>query len=185
MGQFRAQYGETVTKRDIFHYVYAVLHSPLYRQRYAENLKRDLPRIPFGAVADWSAWVAAGEELARLHRDYEDVPPYRLGRLETPGMPLDWRVADKLRLSPDKRSLKYNEWLTLTDLPPRAFDYRLGNRSAIEWVVDQYQVSTDARSGLTHDPNDPARPTAIVDLLERVVRVSLDTLAVIEGLPGL
>ncbi|NWJ98681.1 MAG: N-6 DNA methylase [Chloroflexi bacterium] len=177
---------ETITKWDIFHYVYAVLHAPAYRQKYAENLKRDLPRIPFVSAESFRAYVEAGAKLAKLHRDYEEVTPYTLKRLENRDVPLNWEVDDKgMKLSPDKISLRYNEWLTLANIPPKAFEYRLGNRSALEWVVDQYRVSTDSRSGLTHDPNDSENPKAIIKLVEQVVRVSLETVATIGNLPPL
>jgi predicted helicase len=90
-----------------------------------------------------------------------------------------------MRLSPDKTSLRYNRHLTLTDIPARVYDYKLGNRSALEWVIDQYYTSTDPRSGLTHDPNDPDNPQAIVRLLKQVVIVSLETVKILEALPPL
>lgn len=185
--KFREQYAnENISKWDIFYYVYAVLHSPEYRSRYAENLKRDLPRIPFVAPEAWAAYVQAGEKLAKLHRDYEQAHGYSLGRQENPNAPLDWKVDERgMRLSPDKTSLRYNHFLTLTGIPAEAFEYKLGNRSALEWVIDQYKVSEDARSGLRHDPNNPDEPQYIVKLVEKVVQVSVDTLAIIKSLPPL
>lgn len=185
LGQFRAHYGDpTITRRDIFHYVYAVLHSPEYRAKYAENLKRDLPRIPFVPVQSFRAYVDAGAQLATLHRDYEQVAPYPLTRIEDRDRPFSWRV-EKMKLSPDRAALRYNDSLTLAGIPPEAFNYRLGNRSALEWVIDQYRVSEDARSGIKSDPNNPDDPQAVVRLVERVVRVSVDTVKVVEGLPPL
>lgn len=182
--QFRQHYGDpAISKPDLFHYVYAVLHAPDYRATYAENLKRDLPHIPLVGPESFWAYVRAGEGLARLHRDYLKAEPYPLRRQETPGLPFSWLVDEKgMRLSADKTSLRYNDSLSLLDLPAKVFEYRLGNRSALEWVIDQYRVSQDHRSGLRHDPNDPADPPAIVRLVEQVVRVSLDSLALIEGL---
>ena len=90
-----------------------------------------------------------------------------------------------MRLSKDRTTLQYNDWLTLEGIPAKAFEYRLGNRSALEWVIDQYRVSTDARSGLKHDPNQPDAPQAIVQLVDQVVAVSLQTLGLIESLPTL
>lgn len=183
--EFRRQYeDESITKWDIFYYVYGVLHSPEYRRKYVENLKRDLPRIPYVPQENFRAYVEAGEKLAKLHRDYELVKGHSLGRLENNAMSLDWRV-EKMRLSPDKTNLRYNDWLTLTNIPPRVFEYKLGNRSALEWVIDQYQVSTDQRSGITHDPNNAEDPKYILRLIEQVVQVSLDTLAIIEAMPSL
>ncbi len=185
--KFRAEYeDENISKWDIFHYVYAVLHAPGYRASYAENLKRDLPRIPLVAKTAFQAYAQAGEKLAKLHRDYGEVEPYRLKRVETPDMLPDWRVNERgMRLAADKISLRYNDWLTLENIPPKVFEYRLGNRSALDWVIDQYRVSNDTRSGLRHDPNKADEPRAIIKLVEQVVRVSLDTLAIIEALPEL
>ena len=90
-----------------------------------------------------------------------------------------------MRLSKDKSSLTYNDFLTLDGIPPETFEYRLGNRSALEWVIDQYQVSTDKRSGITADPNRPEDPEYIVRLLAQVITVSLETVKVVEGLPPL
>jgi predicted helicase len=188
LAQFQAHYGDPgITKWDIFHYVYAVLHAPAYRATYAENLKRDLPRIPYVPAAAFRAYVATGAELARLHRDYLTVPPYRLTPQETPGVPFSWQPDPRrgMRLSADRTALQVNGALTLTGIPPAVFAYRLGNRSALEWVIDQYRATTDARSGLRHDPFDPSHPQAIVDLVQRVVQVSLATQAQIAALPPL
>jgi len=187
MQKYRAQYSdESISKWDIFHYIYAVLHAPTYRQKYAANLKRDLPRIPFVAAEAFRPYVAAGARLATLHRDYEKVTPYPLKLEETKDVKPHWRVDERgMRLSPDKTNLRYNEWLTLANIPPRVFEYKLGNRSALDWVIDQYKVSTDPRSGLHHDPNDQDEPRAIVKLVGQVIQVSLETLDIIAGLPEL
>jgi predicted helicase len=178
---FREHYGDKkITKWDIFHYVYGVLHHPGYRERFAENLKRELPRVPL--AADFRAFANAGRELARLHLDYEDLEPYELDWIETPDVPLSYRV-EKMRLSKDKTQLKVNDSLALAGIPPEVFGYRLGNRSALEWVIDQYRVKTDKRSGITSDPNRPDDPEYIVHLVGRVVRVSLETVRIVEGLP--
>ena len=116
-----------ITKWDIFYYVYGLLHHPGYRQRYAENLKRELPRIPL--APDFRAFATAGEKLARLHLDYEKLEPWPLEWIETPGVPLSYQV-EKMRLAKDKRSIRVNDSLTLAGIPPEVFDYRLGNRSA-------------------------------------------------------
>jgi predicted helicase len=201
--QFQARYGDpNISKWDIFHYVYAVLHHPQYREHYAANLRRELPRIPFVAQAYASAssgsvpapvradaalfraFAAAGKMLTELHVGYEQQPEFPLRRRENPQSPLNWRV-EKMRLSKDKSSLTYNDFLTLDGIPPETFEYRLGNRSALEWVIDQYQVSTDKRSGITADPNRPEDPEYIVRLLAQVITVSLETVKVVEGLPPL
>ena len=115
LDRFRSHYrDDTITKWDIFHYVYGLLHHPVYRERYQANLKRDLPRIPF--APDFRAFSEAGARLATIHVGYEEQPEYRLRQVETPGTPLDWRV-EKMRLSKDKAQLRYNDFLTLDGIP--------------------------------------------------------------------
>ena len=183
LAQFRAQYeDDTISKWDIFHYVYGLLHHPGYRERYQANLKRELPRIPF--APDFRAFAAAGARLAQLHVGYEEQPEYPLTQVETPDMMLDWRV-EKMRLSKDKTQLHYNSFLTLDGIPGEVFDYRLGNRSALEWVIDQYRVKTDKRSGIVNDPNRGDDPQYIVRLIGKVISVSLETVKIVESLPEL
>ena len=183
LAQFRGRYGDPrITKWQVFHYVYALLHHPDYRTWYAADLKRQLPRVPF--APDFHAFATAGEKLARLHLEYEQQQEYPLKRLENPDLPLEWRVT-RMRLSKDKTSLVYNEFLTLSGIPPEVFEYRLGNRSALEWVIDQYQVSTDKRSGIVDDPNRADDPEHIVRLLGQVVTVSLETIKIVKELPPL
>ncbi|WIG58689.1 MAG: Helicase domain protein [Ktedonobacterales bacterium] len=237
LAQFQAAYGPEVTKRDIFDYVYGLLHHPRYRARYAENLKRELPRIPLLPTREgYEATRAAGAALAALHLGYESVREYPLRMRETPGEPVEWRVK-KMKLvgkpngqtgmsaplraeatpqvgqtflsvsgqtgmsaplpqvgqtflsvsasappSGETATLVYNDWLTLEGIPPEVFAYRLGNRSALEWVIDQYQVSTDTRSGITSDPNRPDDPQYIVRLIRQVVTVSVETVRLVDGL---
>ena len=122
LARFRAQYGdEKISKWDIFHYVYGLLHHPTYRERYQANLKRELPRIPF--APDFRKFAEAGARLATIHVGYEEQPEYQLRKAETPDMPLDWRV-EKMRLSRDKAQLRYNDFLTLEGIPAEAFNYR-------------------------------------------------------------
>jgi len=181
--EFQAHYqDDSITKSDIFHYIYALLHHPAYREKYAANLKRELPRIPF--APDFRGLARAGERLADLHVNYETQAEYPLTRLETPGLPLDWRV-EKMKLAQDKRSLKYNDFLTLGGIPLEVFDYKLGNRSALEWVIDQYRIHTDKRSGIMSDPNRFNDPQYIVRLIGQVITVSLETLKIIKVLPSL
>ncbi len=183
LDQFRAHYrDDTITKWDIFHYVYGLLHHPGYRERYQANLKRELPRIPF--APDFRAFTAAGDRLAQFHVGYEEQPEYPLAQVETPDMPLDWRV-EKMRLSKDKTQLRYNSFLTLDGIPSEVFNYRLGNRSALEWIIDQYRVQTDKRSGIVNDPNRAEDPEYIVRLIGKVISVSLETVKIVEGLPAL
>jgi predicted helicase len=171
-----------ITKWDIFHYIYAVLHHPAYREKFADNLKRELPRIPF--APDFAAFAAAGRELARLHVEYETLEPWPLEWVENPAEPLSYRVEDKMRLNKDKTGLAVNPSLTLAGIPPETFEYRLGNRSALEWVVDQYRVTEDERSGIKSDPNREDDPQYIVRLVGQVVRVSIETARIVHSLPA-
>ena len=181
--QFRTHYNDdTITKWDIFHYNYGLLHHPTYRKKYEANLKRDLPHIPF--VEDFCGFTKAGAALADLHVNYESQPEYNLKFVQTPDVPLDWRV-EKMKLSKDKTQIVYNNFLTLDGIPSKAFDYRLGNRSALEWVIDQYRVKTDKRSGIVNDPNRTDDPQYIVKLLGKVITISLETVDIINNLPAL
>ena len=182
LARFRAQYkDETINKWEIFHYVYGLLHHPGYRERYQANFKRELPRLPF--APDFRAFANAGARLAEIHVGYEEMAPYALAEIETPGQTLDYRV-EKMRLSRDRTQIRYNGFLTLGGVPAEVFDYRLGNRSALEWVIDQYRVKTDKRSGIVNDPNRAEDPQYIVDLIGRVIAVSLETVEIVAGLPG-
>lgn len=293
--QFRSHYNDrSITKWDIFYYTYAVLHHPEYRSRYAANLKRELPRIPYVTASEaeanassgesagtidaavpegrqnvahhgakqsggsttakrnggtetarsasslpqadaaapqdggeasseraqrlkptattgltarleavplpntgagsralpnadaalFHAFAAAGRQLAELHINYESQEPYDLEQVENPKEKRNLRV-EKMRLSKDKTTLVYNDFLTLKGIPREAFEYRLGNRSALEWVIDQYQVSTDKRSGITNDPNRADDETYILRLVGQVITVSLETMKIVNALPGL
>ena len=184
LSEFRTHYkDDTITKWDIFHYTYGLLHHPDYREKYEANLKRDLPHIPF--VNDFWGFAEAGARLADLHVNYESQPEYaKLQFVQNPDTPLDWRV-EKMKLSKDKTQIVYNDFLTLDDLPEKALDYRLGNRSALEWIINQYCVKIDKRSGIVNDPNRADDPQYIVKLIGKVITVSLETVKVVEGLPDL
>jgi predicted helicase len=181
--QFQTQYKDPkITKWDIFHYTYALLHHPHYRDRYAANLKRELPRIPF--APEFHPFAKAGKRLTEIHINYEQQPEYRLKHIENKDLPIDWRVK-KMRLSKDKTQIKYNDFLTLTGIPLEALKYRLGNRSALDWIIDQYQISTDKRSGITNDPNRLDDEEYIVRLIKQVITVSLETVEIVKSLPDL
>ena len=185
LAKFREHYSDSsITKWDIFHYVYAVLHHPVYRERYAANLKRELPRIPHAPPRNFRTFVQAGARLAEIHVHYEQQTEYPLEKIEQANVALNWRV-EKMRLSKDKRALVYNEFLTLYGIPEETFEYRLGNRSALEWVIDQYRVTTDSRSRITNDPNRADDPTYIVRLIGQVITVSLETIQIVRSLPHL
>ena len=183
LARFRAHYrDESIGKWDIFHYVYAFLHHPDYRERYQANLKRDLPHLPY--TPDFWAFAKAGGRLGEIHIGYEEVPEYPLHFIENREVSINWRV-EKMRLSKDKTQLVYNDFLTLDGIPAKAFDYQLGNRSALEWVIDQYRVKTDKRSGILNDPNRADDPQYIVKLIGKVIAVSLETVEIVERLPDL
>ena len=180
LSHFRAHYDdETISKWDIFHYNYAILHHPEYRETYQVNLKHDLPHIPF--APEFWGFVNIGRALADLHVNYEalDVMPQLI---ETP--PLNWRVK-KMELSADKTQLRYNDSLTVVDIPPTVFDYRLGRRSALEWLIDRYRVKPDPNgSGIVSDPNG-SDAQYIVRLIGQVMHVSQDTVRLVGELPPL
>ncbi len=184
LAEFRSHYrDDTITKWDIFHYNYGLLHHPDYREKYEANLKRDLPHIAF--AKDFWGFAKAGARLAEIHVNYESQPEYhKLKFIQNPDAQLDWRV-EKMKLSRDKTSLIYNDFLTLSGIPEKAFDYRLGTRSALEWVVDQYRVKIDKRSGIVNDPNRTDDPQYIVMLIGQVITVSLETVNIVENLPSL
>ena len=173
--QFRQRYSDdSITREDVFHYIYALLHHPAYRERYAASLKRELPRIPF--ALDFAAFAEAGRELARLHVGYESLDPWPLERIENQDVPYSERVT-KMKLSADRQSVRVNESLTLGGIPAETFEYRLGSRSALEWVIDQYQVKGES------DPNREDDPGYIVRLLGQVTRVSVETARIVKSLP--
>ena len=195
LAAYRSTYGdEGIAKEDIFYYIYALLHHPEYREKYAADLKKMLPRIPL-AKGFWE-YSRAGRALAELHLGYESVAPYPLDEVVSSPAPEDleerfefYRV-QKLQFGPkkDKTRIKYNGHLTLKGIPDEVYNYILmGNRSALEWVIDRYQVKTDKKSLITNDPNDYCRavnnPRYIVDLIKRLVTVSLETQKLVGTLP--
>ncbi len=185
LGRFRDHYGDsTITKWDVFYYVYALLHHPGYREKFAGNLKRELPRIPFAPA--FRPFADAGRALADLHLGYESITPhalYRVVKNNAPANPEKLYRIEKMRLNKDKTALTVNDHLMLTLIPPAAFEYTLGSRSALEWVIDQYQVGRDKAGNITSDPNRPDDPEYIVNLVGRVVAVSLATVKIVAGLP--
>lgn len=200
LSRFHEAYGPTVTKNDIFFYVYGLLHSPAYREAYSADLKKMLPRIPL--TDDPWPFIRAGRELSETHLDYESATPYPLDglNLEPTGDPYDFFAVQKMtftrrrdpeskKLVPDKSGIVYNSRVTLNGIPDDAYRYMLGSRSAIEWIIDRYQVKTDKASGIVNDPNDWSReigdPRYIVDLLARTVTVSLRTMHIVDNLPAL
>src|ERR1700674_71433 len=181
--KFRSQYQDpSITKWDIFHYVYGLRHHQTYKDRYAANLRRELPRIPLSP--DFRAFANAGQRLVDLHVNYEVQSEFGLEQVEKTGEKLDLR-GKKMTLSKDQTAIIYNDFLTLKGIPPAALNYQVGNRSALEWVIEQYQVSKDKRSGIPNDPNRPDDPDYILRLIGKVITVSLETNKIVHALPAL
>lgn len=199
-----AAYGPKVTKEDIFYYVYGILHSAEYRTRFASNLKKELPRVPLTKEpADFWTFSKAGRDLAHWHLNYETINPY----------PLD-EHSDVLAMEPeklfsvtkmtyarptpaqkaagqkwDKSRIVYNNHVTLSKIPLEALEYIVNGKPAVEWVLERYQEKVDPDSGIRNDPNDWSReqgqPRYIIDLVKRVVRVSVETVRIVKSLPAL
>ncbi len=191
--RYRAAFGADVTKDDIFASIYALLHSEQYRTTYAADLKRKLPRIPLPDTSeDFRKFVEAGERLLELHIRYEDQSEYPLGEetvLGDDGDPEFYRVKKLSWGTPDKSQIVVNDNITLTGIPDEAREYVLGSRSALEWILDRYQVKTDKASGVVNDPNDwgleHGNPRYIVDLIKKVTHVSVETVKIVKSLPKL
>lgn len=194
LAAYRSTYGdEGIAKEDIFYYIYALLHHPEYREKYAADLKKMLPRIPL--VKGFWEYSRAGRALAELHLGYESVEPYPLDEVTSSPAPeslkerFEFYRVQKLQFGPkkDKTRIQYNGHLTLKGVPEEAHEYQVNGRSALEWVIDRYQVKTDKKSLITNDPNDYCRavdnPRYIVDLIKRLVTVSLETLKLVGTLP--
>lgn len=175
-------------KDQIFHYVYAVLHDPVYRETYALNLKREFPRVPF--YPDFARWAAWGEALMAMHVGYEGVTPWPLTRVDTSALKRAPGTNPKPVLRSDAQAglVIVDADTQLSGIPPRAWDYRLGNRSAIDWVLDQHKEKTP------RDPTIAAKfntyrladhKEAMIDLLARVARVSVDTVAITDAMRGI
>ncbi|MGA8278954.1 MAG: type ISP restriction/modification enzyme [Rhodanobacteraceae bacterium] len=198
-GREKSAKAPAITKEVIFHYVYAVLHHPVYREKYAQNLKREFPRIPF--YADFWRWAEWGRELMELHIGYESVEPWPLQRIDASARKDDpsprpsprrrgegeIRLGPKATLKADKDTgrIVLDSETTLNGIPPEAWDYKLGNRSALEWILDQYKEKK---------PKDPTirekfntyrfadYKEKVIDLLARVTRVSVDTQRIVEAM---
>ena len=195
------QYGRRVSKEDIFYYVYGMLHDKQYQENFANDLQKMLPRIPLVEdVRDFWAFSKAGRKLADLHINYEDVPPYdgvtvqgadkqhyKVERMRYAKTKRE--VKGKMRTVDDKSTIHYNSSITISSIPQKAYEYVINGRSAIDWIVERYRVTTDKRSGITNDPNNWAEevgnPRYILDLLLSVINVSVQTVEIVESLPKL
>lgn len=198
LGEYRREYGAQVTKDDIFFYIYGLLHSPEYRERYAADLKKQLPRIPMvPGRKRFETFVDAGRKLSELHIGYETVEPYPLTesiRLGAPDAQFERFTAQRMKYAGkagawDKTRITYNAFIDIDGIPDDAQRYMLGSRSALDWIIERYQVKTDKPSGIVNDPNDWSReheqPRYIIDLIGRITRVSLDTMKIVDNLPDL
>ena len=180
--------GGEVTKEDIFYYVYGILHCPSYREKYQNDFKKALPRIPFvERYEDFIAFMKAGRELGDLHCNYEECPMNETTQIVEDGS--QNYIIDKLRPvgKGNFTELKYNGHVTIKNIPPEAHEYIVNGRSPLGWIIDQYQVSIDKDSGIKNDPNDWCRehnnPRYILELIMRVIEVSVRTVRIVKGLP--
>lgn len=196
----RKQYGSKVGKEDIFYYVYGILHSPEYRTAFASDLKKSLPRLPLvDSADDFWAFSKAGRALAELHLNYETVEPYKgcllvYGANTNRGDGMNYRV-EKMRFgkldskTPDKTKIHYNQHITVEGIPLEAYDYVVNGKSAIEWIMERYAVAVNKDSGIRNDPNDWAAEhndeKYILNLLLRIITVSLETMKIVNALPKL
>lgn len=195
----KQQYGKTVTKEDIFYYVYGFLHSPDYREKFANDLKKMLPRLPLVEdVRDFWAFSKAGRKLADLHINYEKVPPMNgvtvtgaelLSFLDTEPAGTNLYHVEKMRFprKDQKDTILYNSQITVSNIPAKAYEYVVNGKSAIEWVMERYQITTHKESGIKNDPNDWAKEVGnqryILDLLLSIINVSVQTVDIVDELP--
>lgn len=196
---FRAAYeGKTISEDDLFYYIYGILHSEDYRQRYANNLMKELPRIPRVATYEqFKAFEVAGRKLAELHVNFEEVNPYPANVVMKPGTAnyrvtqMKWgKISGKTgNAAKDKSRLIYNEDITVEGIPIEAQEYVVNKKSALDWVVERACVKTDKASGIVNDFNDYAaeigNPRYPLDLFLKVITVSLETMKIVKSLPKL
>lgn len=174
-----------LSEDNVFYYVYGVLHSAEYRKKYANDLQKSLPRIP--TLKDKEKYVEIGKELADLHLNYEDVPAYDGVNIVFKSDNPSFKV--KKMKHPTRGQLDtiiFNEDIVITDIPERGYEYVVNGRPAIEWIIDQYQVKKDKKSGIVDDPNEFSdNPKYIFNLLLSIINVSMQTMDLIESLPPL
>lgn len=181
-------YGKNVTKEDVFYYVYGFLHSTEYRETFDNDLKKTLPRLPLvDEVKDFLTFSKAGRKLADLHLNYETVAPFADAKVI--GDDGKFYAVEKLRFpkKDQKDTIIYNSKITISNIPPQAYKYVVNGKSAIEWVMERYQVKTNEDSGITNNPNDWAtevgNPRYILDLLLSIINLSVQTVDIVNNLP--
>ena len=181
-------YGKNVTKEDIFYYVYGFLHSTEYREMFANDLKKMLPRLPLVEdVRDFWKFSNAGRALAELHLNYETVAPF--ADVTVTGDDGKFYTVEKMRFpkKDQKDTIIYNSKISITNIPAKAYEYVVNGKSAIEWIMERYAVTTHKESQITNNPNDWAEevgnPRYILDLLLSIINVSVQTVDIVNGLP--
>ncbi len=176
-----------ITADDVFDYVYGVLHAPAYRERFANDLAKELPRVPL--ASDFHAFATAGRDLAALHLGYETCPEYPLELVfsgEGEPSPKHFRLGRRaMRFSgPDRRELVVNEFLRLRGIPAAAYRYEVNGRTPLGWFLDRYRITEDKSSGIVNDPNGWfADPRDLIPAIRRIVHLSVETTRIVEALP--
>lgn len=186
----RSQYGNMVSKEDIFYYVYGFLHAPTYRTTFEADLKKMLPKLPLiEKTEDFWTFSKAGRKLAHLHLNYETVAP--ADGVTVKGAESSFFTVEKMRYpkKDQKNTIYYNSKITIENIPDKAYEYIVNGKSAIDWIMERYQVTTHKESGIKNDPNNWAEevgnPRYILDLLLSVTRVSVETVDIVNALPAL
>ena len=187
--KFERKLNISLPSEDIFYYLYGILHSQDYRNTFENDLKKMLPRIPLvDSVKDFWAFSKAGRKLAGLHVDYEDIPPYSAVTVNSDNG--NYHVTKmKFPKKGVKDTIIYNSQITISNIPEKAYEYVVNGKSAIEWIMERYQIKTDKKSGITNDPNDWCdevnNPRYILDLLLSIINVSVQTVDIVNNLPKL
>ena len=174
-----------ISKTDIFHYVYAVLHNPAYRKKYELNLKREFPRIPF--YKDFAKWRDWGKELMEIHLEYETAKPYKLKVEIVKGKEKKEEPNAKLKADRDAGVIVIDENTTISEIPKEAWEYKLGNRSALEWILDQYKEKKPSDPTIAEKFNTykfADYKEHVIDLLKRVCTVSVETVRIVKEMEG-